>query len=161
MGSDACVVLPCSGVVVQCPERRRRSAGFVDHGLQGAADFCGDALQGGIRGEGGEDGRRRDHADAGLALFGVDRDAAGQRHVEAQIDRQDALRLLRIADLENPALLCEILPFAAQGLADVVDVEDTEVVALDGGFQIGRSLFKRFVAIDDAVGGQGADSCQG
>ena len=55
--------------------------------------------------------------------------------------------LTGIADLENPALRFELDALAAQGVAEIVNMQHTEAVAFYGCLQICRSLVKALVVV--------------
>jgi hypothetical protein len=81
------------------------------------ASTAGHLPQGGIGREARKHRLGADHAERGLAGFGVEGDPAGQSHVERHRGVEHRGRLLGLAHLEDAALLRERQALAAQGMA--------------------------------------------
>src|SRR5690606_14126078 len=125
--------------------------GLVTHLDGQALHFLGHLFDAFILGQHGKHGLWLDHANTGLTLLGIDRDAARQSHIEAHILCQHLGCLLRITDFEYPALLCKINSLAPEGSAQIMDMQYAKTVSCYGILQITTGLLKGFLAVDDVI----------
>ena len=83
-----------------------------------------------------------DEPDSCLAVLCKHGDTARQRHIQAHIGRQDSCGLHGIADFKNLAPFIKRDAFAAEGSSQIVNVQNSEPVALNRDVEVSGRLLK-------------------
>lgn len=103
----------------------------------GGEGFCS-CKPGGGKQRCGDDG-----GDDAATILSEDGDAAGQNGGHAHVGLQGGQRSLGIANIVDAALGTELQTFGFEGLAQVVDVQDSELVARGGFAEAGGDFVGR------------------